>query len=404
MAAVSGPLAPVRDCDVVELDVPAPRLDFCEDQEELQRRCRTLGAPASAGTYEATAAYTITMSSRPTSAATSISSAKPTSNPNPRTSPMAGWGAGSRSMSILYRSDEPRGAAWARHFVEHAPDLDFRVWPDAGELNKVEYLIAWQTPADFIAKLPRLKVLFSSGAGIDHIDLSAVPTHIPIVRMVEPGIINGMVEYVSMAVLALHRDLFDYVEAKTARLWAPIEVVPASSRTIGVMGMGILGRAVLERLASYGFGLRGWNRSLQQMAGVETFGADQLQHFLDGCDVLVCLLPLTRQTKGILNQKVFSTLPAGASLINVGRGPLLNDADLLEALNSGRLSRAILDVTEPEPLPSEHPFWTHPRIFMTPHIASMTQPETAAPIVLQNIRRHQRGEPLTDVIDRSRGY
>lgn len=308
-------------------------------------------------------------------------------------------------MSILYRSDAPRAAAWASYFAEHAPDLDFRVWPDAGKLDEVEYLIAWQAPAEFLATLPRLKVLFSSGAGVDHVDFSAVPAHVPIVRMVEPGIINGMVEYVSLAVLALHRDFFDYVAAKAARVWNPLEVPPASARSIGVMGMGSLGRAVLERLGTYGFRLRGWNRSLRRMDGVESFaGPDQLQPFLEGCDILICLLPLTPATRGILNRKLFSALPAGAALINVGRGPHLVDADLVEALDSGRLSRAILDVTDPEPLPAEHPFWTHPRVFLTPHVASMTQPETAAPILLENVRRYRRGEPLLNLIDRSRGY
>lgn len=308
-------------------------------------------------------------------------------------------------MSILYRSDAARAAGWASFFARHAPDLDFRIWPDAGDLEKIEYLIAWQAPAGFLVELPNLKVLFSSGAGIDHVDFSTVPAHIPLVRMVEPGIINGMVEYVSLSVLALHRDFFDYVAHKAARTWTPLEVPPASARTIGVMGMGSLGCAVLERLASFGFRLRGWNRSERTLDGVETFaGADQLQAFLAGCDVLVCLLPLTPATKGILDRKLFSALPAGAALINVGRGPHLVDADLLEALDSGRLSRAILDVTDPEPLPPEHPFWTHPRVFVTPHVASMTQPETAAPILLENIRRHQRGEPLPDVVDRGRGY
>jgi len=308
-------------------------------------------------------------------------------------------------MSILYRSDAVRAAGWASYFAEHAPDLDFRVWPDTGDLRKVEYLIAWQAPAGFLAELPNLKVLFSSGAGIDHVDLSAVPAHIPLVRMVEPGIINGMVEYVSLAVLALHRDFFDYVTHKAARVWDPLEVPPASARTIGVMGLGSLGSAVLERLAAFGFKLRGWNRSPRTLEGVETFtGAEQLPAFLAGCDVLICLLPLTPATKGILNRELFAALPKGAALVNVGRGPHLVDADLLEALGSGQLSRAILDVTEPEPLPPDHPFWAHPRVFVTPHVASMTQPESAAPILLENIRRHQRGEALRDVIDRGRGY
>jgi glyoxylate/hydroxypyruvate reductase A len=308
-------------------------------------------------------------------------------------------------MSIVYRSDAPRAAAWARFFAEQAPDLEFRIWPDAGDLREVEYLIAWQVPADFISQMPNLKVLFSSGAGIDHVDLSAVPPHVPLVRMVEPGIINGMVEYVSLAVLALHRDFFEYVERQAARTWSALEVPPASARCVGVMGLGSLGCAVLERLAAYGFRLRGWNRSPRVIENVQTFaGGDQLKPFLAECDVLICLLPLTSATQGILNRELFAALPKGAALINVGRGPHLVDQDLLAALDSGHLSRAILDVTEPEPLPRDHPFWTHPRVFVTPHVASMTQPETAAPILLENVRRHQRGEPLVGVVDRARGY
>jgi glyoxylate/hydroxypyruvate reductase A len=308
-------------------------------------------------------------------------------------------------MSVLYRSDAPRAAAWAAYFAEHAPDLDFRVWPDAGDLSEVEYLIAWQAPGEFLAALPRLKVLFSSGAGVDHIDFSAVPPHVPVVRMVEPGIIDGMVEYVTFAVLALHRDAFDYVAAQSKGTWAQSEVWPASTRTIGVMGLGVLGRAVLERLATFGFRLRGWNRSRRTLPGVESFaGAEELPVFLRGCDLLICLLPLTDQTQGILNANLFGALRPGAAVINVGRGGHLVQADLLAALDSGQLSRAVLDVTDPEPLPSGHRLWTHPRVFLTPHVASMTQPDTAAPVLLENIRRSQRGEPLSDVIDRSQGY
>lgn len=308
-------------------------------------------------------------------------------------------------MAILYRSDAPRAAAWAEFFAKHAPDLDFRVWPDAGNLDEIEYLIAWQAPREFLATLPRLKVLFSSGAGVDHVDLSVVPTHVPLVRMVEPGIIDGMVEYVSLVVLALHRDFFDYVEAKTSRKWNPLELPPASSRTIGVMGMGVLGIAVLERLRSFGFRLGGWNRSPRMVVGVDSYaGKEQFGEFLSKCDVLVCLLPLTPSTTGILNRDTFSALPRGASIINVGRGPHLVEADLLAALDNGQLSRAVLDVAKTEPLPPEHPFWAPDRVFVTPHVASMTQPETAAPILLENIRRDQRNEPLVGVVDRSRGY
>jgi glyoxylate/hydroxypyruvate reductase A len=308
-------------------------------------------------------------------------------------------------MSVLYRSDFVRGPGWAEVFARLAPDLDFRLWPDTGDLNQVEYLVAWRSPPGFFAQLPRLKVLFSSGAGIDHIDLKAVPEHVTIVRMVEPGLINGIVEYVTMSVLALHRNLFDYMRMQKEREWRVIEVLPASDRTVGVMGLGVLGKAVLDRLSQYGYVLRGWSRRLEQLPGVTCYaGAESLEPFLAECDYLVCTLPLTPATRGILNERVFSALPAGAALISVGRGAQLDEQALLAALSSGRISMAILDVFETEPLPKSHPFWGHPGVLVTPHIAGQTQAVTAAPIVIENIRKHQRGEPMQDVIDRSRGY
>ena len=265
--------------------------------------------------------------------------------------------------------------------------------------------IAWQAPGDFLASLPNLKVLFSSGAGIDHIDFSAVPPQVQVVRMVEPGIINGMIEYVTMSMLALHRDLFDYVRMQPSGAWDPIEVLPASARSVGVMGLGVLGQAVLERLGTFGFQRYGWNRSAKQIAGVGCYAKEaSLNEFLGKCEILICLVPLTDATRGILGQRLFAALPRGASVINVGRGPHLDQQALLAALDSGQLSRAILDVTDPEPLPPNDPLWRHPRVFITPHVASMTQPETAAPILLENLRRHQRGEPMSDLIDRSKGY
>jgi glyoxylate/hydroxypyruvate reductase len=308
-------------------------------------------------------------------------------------------------LSVLYRADVSRGPAWAKFFAETAADVDFRVWPDAGDLTRVEYLIAWNVPASFLATLPNLRVLFSSGAGVDHIDFSAVPAHVQIVRTVEPGIVNGMLEYVTMSVLALHRDLFDYLRAQAAAVWRAIEVRPASARTVGVMGLGVLGQAVLERLGAFGFQRCGWNRSRKDIPGVSCYaGEGALDQFLARCDILICLLPLTQATRGILNARVFAVLPRGASVINVGRGGHLDDRALLKALESGQLSAAILDVVDPEPLPESHPFWSHPRILITPHIASMTQPETAAPALLENLRRHERGEPLLHRIDRGRGY
>jgi glyoxylate/hydroxypyruvate reductase len=308
-------------------------------------------------------------------------------------------------MSVLYKSDIERGRVWARIFAEAAPDIEFRVWPETGDLAAVEYLIAWQPPPELLTALANLKVLFSSGAGVDQLDLSTVPPDVPVVRMVEPGIVNGMVEYVTLSVLALHRNLIDYIRAQGAGAWQPIEVVSASARSVGVMGLGVLGQAVLERLGTFGYSRHGWNRSPKEIPGVTCYaGTETLERFLERCDILVCLLPLTAATHGILDRRLLATLPRGASLINVGRGGHLDSQALLEALDSGHLSAAILDVCEPEPLPQSHPFWSHPRILLTPHIASMTQPETAALVVLENIRRHGRREPLRDVIDRRKGY
>src|SRR6266567_4295850 len=292
-------------------------------------------------------------------------------------------------MSVLYKSDPARGRAWARIFAEQAPDIEFHLWPETGDLAAVEYLVAWQPPPGLLSALPNLKVLFSSGAGVDQLDLSTVPPQVPVVRMVEPGIVNGMIEYVTLSVLALHRNLIDYIRAQAAGLWRPIQVVAASARSVGVMGLGILGQAVLERLAPFGYPCYGWSRSPREIPGVTCYSGPQtLERFLGRCDILVCLLPLTEATHGILDRRLFAALPRGAALINVGRGGHLDSQALLEALDSGHLSSAILDVCEPEPPPPLHPFWTHPRILLTPHVASMTQPQTAASVLLENIRRH----------------
>ena len=307
-------------------------------------------------------------------------------------------------MTFVYKSAAERGAVWARHFAAHAPEVPFRAWPDVGDPAAVRYLAAWTLPDD-LAAFPNLEVLFCVGAGVDQLDLSRVPAGITVVRMIEPGLVDGMVEYATAAVLAVHRDWPAYLAQQRERQWKALPVRRASSRRVGVMGMGVLGCAVLEKLRGFGFACAGWSRTMRTLEGIESFaGAESLPAFLARTDILVCLLPLTESTRGLIARRVFEALPPDAAFVNVGRGALVVQDDLLAALDSGRLSAAILDVTVPEPLPPEHPLWTHPRIIVTPHIAAETQPESSAHAILENVLRHRRGEPLVGVVDRSRGY
>jgi glyoxylate/hydroxypyruvate reductase A len=308
-------------------------------------------------------------------------------------------------MTVLYKANMVRGAEWARFFAERAPDVPFRLWPDIGDPAAVRYLVAWVPPDDIATTFPNLELVFSVGAGVDQFDASKLPAHIPLVRMLEPGIAETMIEYVTMAVLGLHRDLLHFISQQKEQVWREIRITPAKRRRVGVMGLGQLGQAALERLKAFGFPLSGWNRSPRKIEGASCFaGMEALPDFLAQTDILVCLLPLTDETRGILNADLFARLPRGARLVNVGRGPHLVEADFLAALDSGALSGAVLDVTEPEPLPAGHPFWSHPRILLTPHNASMTTPDTAVDFVLDVIARHGRGEELPGLVDRSRGY
>lgn len=307
-------------------------------------------------------------------------------------------------MSIIYQGKADRGEIWRDLFRAELPDIPFHLLPETGDPAAVTYASTW-SPLEDIARYPNLEVLFSSGAGVDQFDPAAIPAGVSLVRMVEPGIVAAMAEYVTASVLMLHRDVVAYRQSQARSAWAPLPVRTAASRTVGVMGLGILGQAALARLAPFGFALRGWNRSAREIEGVACFtGPPELDAFLSGCEILVCLMPLTNETRGILSAELFAKLPEGAALVNVGRGGHLVEPDLIPALDAGRLSAAVLDVTAVEPTPADHPFWRDPRIVLTPHIASMTQPESAGRVLLDNVRRHRAGEPMIGLVDLGRGY
>jgi glyoxylate/hydroxypyruvate reductase A len=308
-------------------------------------------------------------------------------------------------MCFLYMADSEDAGKWRDCLSALAPDLEFRQWPDVGNPADVQYLLAWEPPNDLSQRFRHLRILYSAGAGVDQFDLAQLPKQVSLVRLVDSTMADIMAEYVLFAVLALHRDILVYQQDQRVGRWQPLPIVPASQRRVGVMGVGNLGRAALDRLQPFGFQLSGWNRSLKEVPGGRCYvGQDELEAFLGQCDILVNMLPLTPETVGILNAATLGFLPHGAGLINVGRGAHVIEHDLLCALDGGRLGGVVLDVLVQEPPVQDSPFWKHPRVLLTPHIASDVQVEGGVAVIVENLRREREGLALLNVVDRSKGY
>lgn len=308
-------------------------------------------------------------------------------------------------MSFLFLGDPARAAKMRAVFAAEAPDIPFFDRETPGDPAEIRYLATWVPPRDLAERYPAVELVFSTGAGVDQFDLSALPAAVGVVRLIERSLIEGMVDYVAAAVLSLHRDFFAYARQQHSGCWTELPVRRAPDRRVSVLGAGELGRAVVAALGPLGFPLAAWSRSPRVLAGVTHYaGHDGLIAMLENTDILICLLPLTSETNGILCRDVFDRLPRGASLINVGRGQHLVEQDLLSALEEGQISQAVLDVFATEPLPPEHPFWRHPNILVTPHIASVTDPARAASVMIGNIRRYRAGEAIDGLVRRAEGY
>ncbi|MFI5014115.1 MAG: 2-hydroxyacid dehydrogenase [Hyphomicrobiales bacterium] len=308
--------------------------------------------------------------------------------------------------AILYNSAIDDPAPWKKAFAERRSDLDFRIWPDVGDANDIRYALIWSTKDGFLRSLPNLEAIFSMGAGVDQILRDTqFPKHIPLFRLVDAGLKEQMSEYVIYGVLRWHRRMARYEEQQKAHKWQMLDAVHPSERTIGVMGLGVFGSDAAIKLATLGFRVFGWSRTPKVIPNVRCFaGAEEFDAFLAETEILVNLLPLTKETHGLLNARLLEKLPHGAALIHLGRGAHLNEADLAAAIERGHIGWAMLDVYPTEPLPPDHPFWSNSAVFVTPHVAAQPVSDVALNFVLSNLSRFERGEEPLGRVDPNVGY
>lgn len=312
-------------------------------------------------------------------------------------------------MSIVLVGDLSASSyeTWRARLTRHLPPGERLVLAtDVGDKSAVDIALAANPPWGELATYPNLRFVQSLWAGVDGLlGDPSLPAHLTIARLIDPAMAQTMTEGAIAAVLYLHRQFPAYLQQQAERTWRQLPQPITAHRHVGVLGFGRMGQPVARALAALGFRVRAWGLSPRAEAGLDySWGAAGLDKVLSDAHILINLLPLTGATTGILNADLFKRLPAGAALINLGRGGHLREEDLVEALRTGHLSHAVLDVFRHEPLPADYPFWTHPQITVLPHVAATTDPESAAPLALQNIAAFRAGRPLTGLVSRSRGY
>lgn len=294
-----------------------------------------------------------------------------------------------------------------------APNRDIRRFPDTGNANDIRYALAWQAPAGELHKFPNLELIVSVGAGVDHLFKDPNLPKVPIVRYVDPDLTTRMTQYIVLQTLFHVRRMSEHQEQQRNNEWKYLpEPMPAEVR-VGIMGIGVLGQAAAKALGQLGYKLNGWSRTQKSVDGMTCFaGSDGLEPFLNTTDILVVLLPFTPDTKAIINRDLLAKLSTtgrhhrlpGPVLINAGRGGLQVEADILAALEASELYAASLDVFETEPLPTDSPFWQHPRVIVTPHNAAESATDSIAKYFLRQIERLETGQPLENIVDPKVGY
>lgn len=308
--------------------------------------------------------------------------------------------------TLMFQSPEDPVDLWVPALQQEMPELDIRVHPDLGDVGNIEYALVYKPPRGLLASLPNVRLIQSIAAGCDHILADPeLPAGIPICRMVDDFLRAMMSEWAVYAVLHFHRDFPDYRARQQRSEWKRNWPEYTPETDVGVLGLGAIGTDVALKLAALGFRVHGWSGSAKSIEGVTSYtGPDDLARMLGKSRYVVNVLPLTEQTHGIINSETLAAMPRGSHVINLGRGGHVVDADLLAALESGHIAGAFLDVFNVEPLPADHPYWRHPKVVVTPHVAGELVPRSCAKTVAANIRRHMAGEPLLYVLDRERGY
>lgn len=309
-------------------------------------------------------------------------------------------------MSLLLIAPDRNMKSWETALKEADPNLDIDIWPAVPDKKRVHFAVCWNQPKLVLDQYPNLKAVTSLGAGVDHLLTDeALPESVDICRVISPYLIQQMKEYVLGAVINIQRNFVRYIRQKDQGKWQAHEHPLAENLHIGVMGLGELGLPVAQQLADLNYIVSGWSQSKKEIKKVETFsGKGDLEAFLNNSQILVCLLPLTPETDGILELDLFKQLKRPAWIVNVARGEHLVDEDLIYALDSNILQGAWLDTFSEEPLPDKHPFWNRSNIMITPHIASITQPSEVAEQVVDNYKRALSGMELNYSVSREKGY
>ena len=296
---------------------------------------------------------------------------------------------------------------WSSSLQEAMPEMDIRVYPDEGNVNEIEYAVVWKHPRGILKQYPNLKAILSLGAGVDHvISDPELPDGLPIVRLVDKKLTHEMILHSLHWVLHFHSDQYQYRIQQQNREWIQQSSVQSEDRTIGIMGLGNIGKAIGESLVNLDFKVVGWGaRPKNSLGAIEYYyGHEQLSKFLSETDILINVLPLTENTINLLTKSELEYLPKGSFIINIGRGGIINEDDLLSVLDEGHITAAALDVFAEEPLPENNSLWDHPSVYVTPHIAGQSNPSSAAKTIAENIRLIEMGESPYPIYSSNSGY